>query len=147
MLRIDDFVKSQLVLVGWQYGQMYDTGGHMCACLVMSCIANRVRAGYGDWLDVIEKIPLYAAEKTAPTWHPGRAVWERNFIKILQEVDGIFDGTTSVAKGKDIYGNVVMGKYWADLRHIETEFFRERILGDRENHPRLVDMNSFTIFA
>ena len=114
---------------------MYGQGGHLLAELVMSCIMNRVRHGHGTLLEVIDRIPLYAAEHEIPTGTP--IVWDPVFMKLLHSVEGIFDGTLDTAKG---------GLYWADLRHIETEFFKEKILKNPDEHPRIVDMNSFSVF-
>jgi hypothetical protein len=38
------------------------------------------------------------------------------------------------------------GIYWCDLRKVETEFFKEKILKDLERHPKVADMNSFAVF-
>lgn len=130
-------MKAQLVTTGWRYGQLYDGGpGHLTACLVMSCIANRVRRGWCSWLEALDNIPKYAAELKTPLGTP--TPWEPSFVKLLHEVEGIYDGSSDPAKG---------GLYWCDLRHIETEFFKEAILAHPELHPRIVDMNSFTIFG
>ena len=96
---------------------------------------NRVKRGHGTLLEVIDRIPLYAAENEVPTGTP--VVWEPTFLKLLHSVEGIFDGTLDTAKG---------GIYWADLRKIETEFFKEKILKNPDEHPRIVDMNSFSVF-
>jgi hypothetical protein len=123
------------VTIGWRYGVFYGQGGHLLAEMVMSCIMNRVKRGHGTLLEVIDRIPLYAAEHEVPTGTP--IVWEPTFLKLLHSVEGIFDGTLDTAKG---------GIYWADLRKIETTFFKEKILGNPDEHPRIVDMNSFSVF-
>lgn len=135
MLRIDDYIKSQIVTTGWRYGNMYGQGGHLTACIVMSCIANRQRYGWGDYFSIIEGIPKYSAEIGTPTGFP--QTWSPEFIRCLHEVEGIYDGTLDYAKG---------GVYWCDLRKIETPFFKEVILGQLDLHPKVVDMNSFAVF-
>ncbi len=147
MLRQDDLCKSMLAITGWRYNKLYGCGGHLGACLVMGCIANRVRIGLGSWMDVMSKIPLYAAEKEAPTDIPTEDTWDRSFINILQAVDSIFEGSADYAKAKLPDGRTVNGIYWCDLRKIETDFFRDTILGDRDSHPRIADMNTLTVFA
>jgi hypothetical protein len=134
LLRQDDYLKSHLVLQGWRWGKEY--GGHLAACMVMSCVANRVRLGWGNWLEMIDRIPQYAAQQDIPTGTP--SIWEPNFVRLLHEVESIFDGSgTDYAKG---------GLYWADLRRVDTDFFRTKILGAPEQHPRVADMNSLVIF-
>jgi hypothetical protein len=135
MLRVDDFQKSQLVLIAYKYSLMYGQGGHLLAEIIMSCIMNRVKRGWGTLLEVIDRIPMYTAENEVPTGTP--LVWEPTFLKLLHSVEGIFDGTLDTAKG---------GLYWADLRKVETDFFINKILANPEEHPRIVDMNSFAVF-
>lgn len=133
MLRQDDYQKAQLVTVGWRYGKEY--GGHLAACMIMSCLMNRVKKGWGPTvLDIIDRIPNYAATTEVPEGTP--SLWEPGFIKLLHEVDGIYDGTQDYAKG---------ATYWADLRFVTTPFFKDKILHNPE-HPRVVEMNSLAFF-
>jgi hypothetical protein len=133
MLRQDDYMKSQLVLIGWRFGKEY--GGHLAACMIMSCIMNRVRLGWGSLLEVIDRIPNFAATTEIPTGTPH--IWEPNFTRLLHEVEGIYDGTQDYSKG---------ALYWADTRDITTPFFKEKILSDLSAHPRVVDMNTLVLF-
>jgi len=133
MLRQDDFQKSQLVLTGWRWGQEY--GGHLAACLIMSCIANRVRLGWGSWLEVLDRIPAFSAQNEIPTGTP--SIWDPNFVRLLHEVEGIYDGSKDYSKG---------AVYWADTRRIERDWFKEKIIACPDQHPRVVDMNSLSLF-
>jgi hypothetical protein len=103
--------------------------------MIGSCIANRVRLGWGTWLEVLDRIPNFAAITEMPTGTP--QIWSPEFIRLLHEVESIYDGTADHAKG---------AVYWADTRYIETAFFREKILGQPDNHPRVVDMNTLILF-
>ena len=133
MLRQDDFLKSQLVLTGWLYGQQY--GGWRAAAMVMSVLMNRVRLGWGTLLDVLEKMPKYAATEEVPTGRPN--IWEPEFVKLLHEVEGIYDGTKDHSSG---------ALYWCDTRSVTTPFFNEKILGDHDAHPMVANMNSLSFF-
>lgn len=97
----------------------------------MSCIQNRVRKGWGTVLDVIDNIPKYAATTDIPTGTP--KIWEPQFMRLLHEVEGVFDGTIDHAKG---------AVYWADTRTITTPFFLNKILADKEQHPRVLEQNT-----
>ncbi len=78
-------MKSQLVSYGWRYGQLYG-GGHLAGTLVMQALANRVRRGFGSYLQVLESVPLYMAEhEMPPLKYP--SLWEPNFVKLLHAVD------------------------------------------------------------
>jgi hypothetical protein len=133
LLRQDDYIKSRLVTVMWQNGRDY--GGHLASCMIGSVLANRFRLGWGTWLQVLDNIPKYSATIEQPAGTP--AIWEPEFVKLLHEVEGIFDGTQDYAKG---------GLYWADTRYIETDFFKDKILADKERHPSIGSMNSLMIF-
>ena len=134
MLRQDDFNKSQLVLTGWRYGREY--GGHLPSLMIMGCLANRVRLGWGSWLEVIDRIPNFAAEDAVPTGTP--SIWEPNFVRLLHEVDHVYDGS-----GQDLSKGAL---YWADLRRVERPWFKDNILGKADTHPRIVDCNSLVLF-
>lgn len=133
MLRQDDYQKSQLVLTMWRHGKEY--GGHLAACMIGSCIMNRVRLGWGNLLEVLDRIPNFAASTEMPTGTP--QIWEPQFIKLLHEVDGIYEGTQDSSKG---------ALYWADSRNITTPFFKEKILAEPAAHPRIVEMNTLMLF-
>ena len=133
MLRQDDYLKSQLVEVGWKLGKPY--GGWRAAAMIMSCIMNRVRLGWGTLLEVLDRLPNYAATTEVPTGTP--SIWEPDFVKLLHEVEGIYEGTQDYSKG---------ALYWCDTRNVDTSFFREKILGDHEAHPRVAEMNSLCFF-
>jgi hypothetical protein len=133
MLRQDDYIKSQLVTAMWRWGKEY--GGHIASCMVGSCLGNRVRNGWGTWLDVIDRIYAFSAQLEMPLGTP--EIWSPEFVRLLHEVEGIYDGSVDYSKG---------GLYWADLRRIETHFFKEKILAHPELHPRCCDLNTLTFF-
>jgi hypothetical protein len=85
----------------------------------MCAISNRVRNGWGTWLQVIDRIPAFMAENEIPPLeHP--PVWDATFIRLLQTVDGIFDGS--------VPDKVKGAMYFADLSKIERPWFLEKIV-------------------
>lgn len=141
MLKLEDLQKSKLVELGWRFGQSY-SGGHVAGQMVMSTIANRYRAGWGSWLEVLERVPAFMAENELPplVW-PN--IWNGSFVKLLHVVDGVFDGSASdLSKG---------ALYWGDLNKIERPWFKEKVL-DATNaeglrqHPRVADLNSLSFW-
>lgn len=133
MLRQDDYQKTKLVEVGWRWGREY--GGHLAACMVMSVLANRVQAGWGTWLEVIDRIPNFSAQEDQPTGTP--TLWEPSFVRLLHEVEAIFDGSQDYSKG---------ALYWCDTRRITTPFFKDKIVADPSIHPRVCEMNTLACF-
>lgn len=134
MLRQDDFQKAKLVETGWRWGKQY--GGHLGACIVMSVLKNRVRAGWGTMMEVLDRIPNFCATENIPTGTP--SIWEPGFVRLLHEVEAIWDDSQDYAKG---------ALYWCDTRDVTTEFFLNRILSDSETHPRVLEMNTLACFA
>ena len=134
MLRQDDYIQSQIVLKGWQHAHQY--GGYIGPCMIMSCLANRQKLGWGNWLDILDSIPKYSATLEQPTGTP--SVWEPSFIRLLHEVASIYDGSKDYANG---------GVYWADsAQPITNQWFQEKILNNLDIHPRVCDLNSLMIF-
>jgi hypothetical protein len=139
-LKVEDLQKSVLVSLGWRFGQSY-AGGYLAGQMVMSTLANRVRSGWGNWLEVMERVPFFMAENELPPLkYPG--VWDGNFVKLLHVVDGVFEGSAQdMSKG---------ALYWADLSRVERPWFKDLIgalneFGERQ-HPICASMNSLTFF-
>lgn len=102
----------------------------------MNAIMNRVKCGQGSLLEVISRIPKYAAEIEQSKEFPN--IWDTTFVRLLHEVEVIFDGS-----GKDLTNGAL---YFCDLRKVETEWFRDKILRYPEIHARVADFNSLTFF-
>jgi hypothetical protein len=134
LLRQDDYIKSHLVTYAWRYGREY--GGPKPAQMVMCAVANRVKCGQGSWLEVIANIPKYAAEYSQPEGFP--SIWDQTLVRLLHEVESIYDSS-----GKDLTDGAL---FWCDLRRVETDWFRNTILGNPQQHPRIADMGPLTFF-
>ena len=127
--------------MGWRYAQVY--GGLIPGQMVMSAIANRQRAGWGSWLEVIENVPLYMAESELPPLK-FPSVWEPTFTKLLQCVDAAYDmSLTDSTKG---------ATYWCDLNRIERSWFKTKIVDALQPetglraHPIVANQNSIAFF-
>lgn len=103
--------------------------------MIMSVLSNRVRHGWGGWLETLDRISQFSAQLELPTGTP--SLWEPQFERLLHEVETIYDGTRDHAKG---------ALYWADLRRVDNPWFKEKIIGNPEDHPRIGDMNTLTLF-
>ena len=153
MLQQDNFVKSQLVSYGWRYGQLYG-GGHLAGTLVMQALANRVRRGFGSYLQVLESVPLYMAEhEMPPLKYP--SLWEPNFVKLLHAVEGIYSGSaTDMTLGATMIDNKPRtgGLYFGLLNKIERPWFKTQIidainpLNGLRLHNRVADLNCLSFW-
>lgn len=141
MLTADQFLKGKLVEMAWRFGSSYNCG-YLGGVMIMNCLANRFRLGWGSWLDVLAHVPNFMAESEIPELKL-TSVWEPNFVKLLHAVDGVFDGSAvDTTKG---------ALYWADLNKIERDWFKKKVVdATREDglraHPIVGNMNSFSVF-
>ena len=142
MLRQDDLCKSLLVIFAWRQGLEYGNG-HIPACMIMSVLANRVRAGWGTWLEVLDSVDRYAA---APLVYEGTPdLREPGFTRLLHEVDLIYAGSKNDALAFVNRTQQEPAMYWADTRRIETEFFKKKIQGNPE-HRIIINQNTLALY-
>lgn len=135
MLRQDDYQKAKLVDVMWQYGKEY--GGHLAACIIGSCIMNRVKLGWsGNAVTAISNLSKFAATTEIPVYEVPH-MHDPAFIRLLSEVGSIYEGTKDYAKG---------GLFWCDSRRINTPFFIDKILHE-PSHKRVVEMNTLVCYT
>jgi len=139
MVRQDDFVKSLLILECWRQGK--DFGNHQIPLMIMGCLANRQRLGWGSFLDILKGIPKFAATLIQPNRDQVPDIWEPNFIKLLQGIDGVYDGS--------VPDPALGGIYWADLskgkKGITNPWFQEKVI-DSASHLACANQGPFTIF-
>lgn len=141
MLRQDDFIKSQIVLFAWRNGNEY--GGHVVPCMIMSVLANRVKAGWGTWLEVLDAVDRYAA---CPLVYEGTPqLYDPNFTRLLHEVDLIHAGSKNDAMAFYNRTQQEPAMYWADTRRIETPFFKAKIQGNPD-HRIVMNQNTFSLY-
>jgi hypothetical protein len=92
-----------------------------------------------------------AENEIPPLVHP--PIHEPTFVKLLQSVDGVFDGAINdLSKG---------ALYWGDLAKLEREWFREKIVQAKKHinisdgglelvevsaHQRVANMNGLTFW-
>lgn len=134
MTRAEDLVKSELALAAWRYGAIY--GGHNASLLVAQVFATRQKRGWGAWLDVIERAPKFDAAPPKTSGYPN--LWDKSFLRILSEVDPIFEGT----KKDDTNGAL----YFGDTTDIQSKWFLMKIARNPEEHQIVASMNTLTFW-
>ena len=135
MLRQDDVVRTLVVLECWRQGK--DFGSSQVPLMIMGCLANRVRLGWSNWFETLKNIPKYSALLKQPNRDIFPDLWEPNFIRLLQSVEGVMEGS--------MIDPACGGVFWADLRHIDNPWFLAKVLNDPLRSP-CANLNSFTIF-
>lgn len=132
-------MKSLLILECWRQGK--DFGNHQIPLMIMGCLANRQRLGWGSYLEILKGVPKFAATTEQPNRNEFPDIWAPDFVKLLQAVDGVYDGS--------IPDPSLGGVYWADLRKgksgITNPWFQEKIL-DNPSRTACANQGSFTIF-
>lgn len=111
--RYEGCIKAVLALTAYRYGKPYSTPGMI---MIAQCIANRHRAGQGTFFQVIERIPKYSSTIEQPSQDYPDA-WNREFLRLLPEIDSIVDGTA-----KDTTNGAL---YWGDLNTVDNPWFFE----------------------
>jgi hypothetical protein len=143
LLKQDDYIKGRLVALGWQFSKSYIGAGHIAGEMIMHAISNRVKVGWGSWLQIVDRVPMFMAENELPPLeHP--SVWDAGFVKLLHAVDGVYDNSMpDKSKG---------ALYWCDLAKIEKPWFKEKIVDALEpstglrRHPIIANMNGLCFF-
>jgi spore germination cell wall hydrolase CwlJ-like protein len=136
----DAFITAQLPLFAWQRGQTNSQSGMLAAAFV---IRNRVRAGWygGAWLDVIANDHLVSANDDSvldDRFFPDTR--EPAFRRLLQSVDSIFDGSEEDPMTKGAL-------YFAELNNVTREWFKTNIIARQEEHWRIAQVGTLTLFT
>ncbi len=138
MLRQDDAVKSFLVLECFRQGSDF---GHQPALMVMGCLSNRVKLGWGSWIEVIQKIPKFSSTIEQPNRDKWPDLWSPEFIKLLHAVDAVYEGSCPDPS--------MGGLYWANLKGglkgVTNPWFVEKILKSAA-HTACCNQSAFTCF-
>jgi hypothetical protein len=118
MLRSREFATSFLLQAAWFEAAHF--GGVRPMQMVAQCIGNRVRAGWGDWHQVLSNLGKYSA--VDPIIRGGR--WlaaalpgpnDPRFQAMLPLMDQVYDNS-----GDRLAGEAVL---WADVREITHTWF------------------------
>ena len=145
----DSFVKAHLAQLCWRNapaGKAFQS---------MQCLAfierNRVRAGWmgGDWLSIIANDAAYQAYEgnhRRLSVGTGPAVLQdfpdlrdEIFKKFLWEIDRIYDGSREDPMTEGAL-------WWAEAEKINRPWFLENIARKPEQHPRVAQVASLTLW-
>ena len=140
----ENYIKARLV--DFACDEAYHYGDIESVLAVAQVIANRVNAGWqgGDWKSVIDH-----AQKSAGTNPERKLINPRdlNFRRILVQIDEIYHGTADDSSiNQDGDEGVTPALYYGEL-HEPRDWFRDNILRDLANHPRLATVGQLTFFG
>ena len=115
-----------------------DYGNQQVPLMILGCLANRQKLGWGTWLDILQKVPTYSALLQQPNRDKWPNLWDPSFIKLLHMAQAVMDGSAP----DPAYGGV----YWADTRSIETQWFKEKIMARQGVHSAACNQGPFTVY-
>jgi hypothetical protein len=118
---------------------------------VCYCLRNRVRAGWGEWIDVIQSADEALCNK--PAEHSPIDVSNRAYQRLLHEVDDIYFGKSQdhMTDGSTLEDSLcsrdLPAFYWVFLDRPLSEWFKSNIAKDNENHPNISTMGMMLFFG
>jgi hypothetical protein len=142
----ENYIKAKLADLAVEDGYRY--GGTDCALAVAQVIANRVEAGWqgGDWRKVILDAPSKRGTNyKEPFEYDTR---ETAFRQIITQIDDVYHRIAD-ASGVNLEdeSGTTPSLYYCVLHNVTSEWFKESVLGDLKNHPRLAVVGQLTFFA
>jgi hypothetical protein len=131
--RAEEYVKSHLIHTAWKYGQHY--GGTPAMMAILHVLKARQRAGWGTYLHILDTVDKWHAAPPKTTTHAD--IWDRRFLSLWNEIDGICDDTR-----RDPVNGAL---YWGDTTDIQSDWFMEHVCLNPEK-IRCADMGSLTFW-
>jgi hypothetical protein len=140
----ENYIKGRLVEYAVQEAYLY--GGTACMCAVAQVIANRVKAGWGEWKNVLDGTARYSGNVHVLT--PSFEARDLTFRHMLSLIDDIYLGTAddSNVNVTDDRGTL-NALYYADLTYPLSDWFRVNITDHIDKHPRIATVGPLTFFA
>jgi hypothetical protein len=147
------FITSMLALQCWRDGK--DEGFDAMMGIAFT-IRNRVRAGWygGNWLDILAHHQEWSATTATPSIElPDPRI--NSFMKLLQQIDGVFNGMVddNITIKQDGVSNLIItgpppvALYYGRMDKIDNPWFLENISRKGELHPRIAQVGLISFFA
>lgn len=142
----ENYIKGNLVR--FCVDEAYHTGSSDAVLAIAQVLKNRVDAGWcgGDWNKVIEAAPNYVGtvQENPPEIDPRDALFRKILLCIDDVYYGIADAGNVNVEGPD---ETKVALYYAQLNHVNRQWFKDSITSDLESHPRIAKVDQFDFFA
>jgi hypothetical protein len=140
----ENYIKGRMVQ--FAVAEAYHVGGWDAMCAVAQVLANRVKNGWGEWYDVLDRAGDYRGTVNDPPKVDPRAAEFRRMLTMIDDIyHGLADDTN--VNVEDDRGGKTMALYYADLNNLNRAWFRENVLSNLVEHPRLATVGPLTFFA
>lgn len=131
------------------------TGGVEQMKAVCYCLRNRVRAGWGEWTEVIEHADEVGAHEDRVRYYIDPA--KRPYQMMLQAIDDIFFAQPKTeswngqkidqdAQGEGLEAAVGTAKYWRFLNRPLRKWFHENVVDQKLEHPERTSMGLMVMY-
>lgn len=143
-MTLEQFLRAQLAAFALQ--EAGSTGSINCMKAVCYVMANRVRAGWGDWIDVLEQ----ARASGAHHFEMDDAISIRNpaLNGLLISIDDMFYG-----QGEDETRNIVSPAgarpclFWQNVLNRNVQpWFIENVIRRPDDHPRRAQVGTIILY-
>jgi hypothetical protein len=136
-MTIETYIRAQMVRFAIQQGARY--GGTSCMIAIAFTLRNRVFAGWGSWLEMVEKAPSHLANREIPEEDIGRVLRSGDGRIMLARIDEIYARPES----EDITGGAL---FWVDPNLPIVEAFKKDVIGRPEEHARIAHIGPLWFF-
>lgn len=133
-MTIDTYIRAEMARFAIEEGERHGGVNNMLA--IAYVLRNRVFAGWGDWVEIIQR----AGEKRGTIYTPYvpniRGINVRTFLNRIDEVYTRADAT-------DFTGGALF--YFEPMEPV-AEWFKTEILGRQDDHPRTAHIGPVWFF-
>lgn len=137
-----DYEKARLVDLLWCESHNDAKNGMKAVAFV---VRNRVNAGWGSWLDVMDKHEQWRGN-AKPS--PNLDYTQYLFRELLWLVDGVFDGSEKDEMTSCVIGDKPVKALWYyRVDEPVSDFFKEKILADKTNHRMVGVVGGIWLFS
>ena len=145
----ETFLKAKIVDVCWR--EASQEGGCVAMLAVACVLANRVTAGWGDWMTVLQTVDRKSAPDPWAEREDARTMdlSDDDLNTLFREVEDIFHGVYAddITAGMDGAGRPVRALYWCFVDRSISQWFTENIIRRPEDHPRIAQQGMMQLFG
>lgn len=127
-MTLETYVRAEIARVALENGARYGGINNMLG--VAMVLRNRVFAGWGSWIDVIEQVATRPTNLNIPRGDVTSVLKSNTGRNLLNQVDAIY----SRVDIEDITGGAL---FWVDPSFLVADWFKLEVLNRQENHPRV----------
>jgi hypothetical protein len=139
----ENYIKGRMVT--FAVAEALHHGGTQGMLAIAQVLKNRFDAGWGDWYNIVETAGDYRGTIVDPPKLDPRDLAFRELLRRIDDVyHGVADDSIVNIPGEN---GTQRSLYYAELHNINRPWFRENVLRDLQDHPRLATVGPLTFFG